>query len=269
METKNKKHRNKGMIKGQKGLNYATFIRVNNVNNCTIPPANKEDLVEVEMYGHKFFACKYVDASGNGKHGTANKWYKEMRPAKKQRTSKTDSYFTTKKPWYIYSTKKRKETKVETIDSLLEARANAKMLSWDRKNPAPKMPKIEDSDIFKNDENIAKNYKEACEKHKDARSKVFEKAKLYAKSLFDKGILYGRFLIADGKYTEKNGNGYPVELGIIKGSNKNLKAQDKTNELRKKHTNLVATKLKTETDEKIFMPKNNGHIVLPELKQAA
>lgn len=270
METKNKKHRNKGMIKSQKGKNYATFMRLYHVNNCTIPSAKKEDLVEVEMYGHKFFACKHVTSDGNGKIGSAHKWIEEIRPKKKQRTNKTDPYYTTKRPWYIATAKDFKHsTKEETVESLLESRAMAKMLKWDRKNPVPKLPKVENNDMFKNDENIMKDHEDACKKHKEARQIAFEKAKEYAKKLYEKGILYGRFMLADSKYTEANGEAYPVRLSIVKGSEKEQKAQKETNKLRKKHQNLVATKLKTETGEKIFMPKNDKGIVLPELKKAA
>ena len=54
MEKKIKKRRNKGMLPSQKGLNYATFMKLHNVNSCTIPKAKDENLVAVNMYGHEF-----------------------------------------------------------------------------------------------------------------------------------------------------------------------------------------------------------------------
>ena len=239
-----KKHRNKGMIKSQIGLNYATFIKLYNVNHNTIGDSKQPK------------EAKWLEGE----------WYIKMRDArKKQLNSKNDGpkewpTFTQKhKPWYFLTKKESKEIqkrhakKQQTYDEYIDSLVNAKMFKWYRNNPEPEIKKEGMKNMFSN---------EFIEQWKEKEAVAKERAKKFILSVYDKGNLYGRFLIGKDSYTD----GYSIKMGVVSEG----KAQKKTNTLRKSHMNLVSTMFKNKRKEKIFIPKDeSGEMLLPELKKVA
>lgn len=265
MEKKIKKRRNKGMLPSQKGLNYATFMKLHNVNSCIIPKAKDEDLVAVNMYGHEFLACKYVKSNGNGKSGKENKWYKDLKPKTEYVSIKDhikihDGHknLNNLKPWY-YLTKKESKLiqlkhipKKQTFEDFIEGMTKCKMFNWYKKHPMPINKNKDMKDMFED---------QFVEQWKQQEKEAIVRAREFVLSVYDKCKLYGRFKIGQDKYTE----GYSVELGTVRKD----KVQQKTNTLRKQNSNLVATKIVTKNEEKIILPKDKNGVVLAEYKQAA
>lgn len=254
MENKVKKHRNKGMIKSQKGLNYATFMKLFNVNKNTIPPANPDDLVAVNMYGHEFLACKHVKNNGNGKKGNANSWYKELKP-KVQREDKPSEWpiwaHKPRHPWFYLTKKESKQIQarhtkhIQTKEEYLESMTDCKMFKWYRKNKQPKQ-------IIDGVKNMF--YDQELSNWKDQEQQARQRAKDFIVSVYDKKPLYGRFMIGPDKYSE----GYPIKMGTSSAAS----VQQDTNKLRKKHMSLVATKIGEGDSERIILPKDKDGVVL-------
>lgn len=262
MEKKEKKRRNKGMLPSQKGLNYATFMKLHNVNSSCIPKAKDEDLVATNLYGHEFLACKYVKSNGNGKKGNANSWYKELKP-KVIIEDKPSEYpwwaHKPRRPWYYLTKKESKQIQIkhmpkkQTFEDFIEGMTKCKMFNWYKKHPKPVNKDKMMQDLFEN---------QFVAQWKEEEEKAIVRAREFVLSVYDKCKMYGRFKTGEDTYTE----GYSVEIGTVQKS----KAQQKTNNLRKQNPNLVATKVVNKNSEKIILPKNkDGDVMIAEYKQAA
>lgn len=139
-----------------------------------------------------------------------------------------------------------KMNKTQYMEKLVEH----KLAKWERKNPAPEAMFVED-----------------VEKWKQERENMKERFRDFVVSIYDKLLLTGRFVLAkenSASYMEEkvaelkdiNGEGHRVNE-LPKDSKLMKKAQKKTNEVKTKHPNLVATNLKDHKRQK-------GRIILPQ-----
>lgn len=139
-----------------------------------------------------------------------------------------------------------KMNKTQYMEKLVEH----KLAKWERKNPAPEAMFVED-----------------VEKWKQERENMKERFRDFVVSIYDKLLLTGRFVLAkenSASYMEEkvaelkdiNGEGHRVNE-LPKDSKLMKKAQKKTNEVKTKRPNLVATNLKDHKRQK-------GRIILPE-----
>lgn len=135
-----------------------------------------------------------------------------------------------------------------------EALVQHKLAKWERNNPKP----AEEDDMFK---------EEFVTPWKIARNKAEERIRDFVVSMYDKLLLTGRFKInknGQATYQEEkiaeikdiNGEGHHVN-DLNKNSKLLKKAQEITNKVHAKHSNLVASNLR---DHK----KQKGRIILPK-----
>lgn len=139
-----------------------------------------------------------------------------------------------------------KMNKTQYMEKLVEH----KLAKWEHKNPAPEDMFIED-----------------VEKWKQERENMKERFRDFVVSIYDPLSLTGRFVVAKenattyqeeevAKIKDINGEGHRVNE-LPKDSKLMKKVQKKTNEVKAKRPNLIATNLKDHKRQK-------GRIVLPE-----
>ena len=162
-------------------------------------------------------------------------------------------------PTRIKSTSLHKDPVKMNRVQYMEKLTEHKLAKWERKNPCP----VYSPDLFYSQEEFNKD----VEKWKQERENMKERFRDFVVSIYDKLLLTGRFVLAkknSASYMEEkvaelkdiNGEGHRVNE-LPKDSPLIKKAQKKTNEIKAKRPNLVATNLK---DHK----KQKGRIILPQ-----
>ena len=251
-----KKSRNvRAKVRRRKVAHIAAYSRKYTVNNCTIPKANPDDIIDIEydwgiVKGTKGGSWKNPK-DGYPQPKSMMKKHVELIYDKHAHTTVrmcTASTFPTKK----YDDYQKMLWKNLGKAAKMEAYTQHKLKKWEKKHPKP----CPSDDLFK-DEYIPLWEKE----HEDALIRIRD----FVVSMFDKLPLSGRFKHADDKYVEEhiadikviNGEGHKVNELNPKKSKLLKKAQKITDETKAKRVNLIATNLKDHVRKK-------GRMILPK-----
>ena len=244
-------------VRRRKVANLAAMSRQFSVRNCTIPKADKNEIIEIKM--------PWGTATGTKWHGykIPDEGYPQHKPMMKKHiewiynkeTHKTEkvhvaSTFPTKK----FDTYQKKLWKNLGKAAKMELYTQDKLKKWEKKHPKP----CPSDDLFK-DEFIP-----AWEKD---REEALIRIRDFVVSMFDKLPLTGRFKVSEtgtAQYQEEkiaelkdiNGDGHRVNE-LDKNSKLLKKAQETVNKVHAKRTNLVAGNLK---DHK----RHKGRMILPK-----
>lgn len=241
-------------VRRRKVAHLAAKSRQFSVRNCTIPSANKEDIIDIK------YEWGTVKGTKGGGWNIPKEGYPQVKPMMKRHcewiynkeTHKTDkviveSTFPTQK--YVDIQKKLWKNLGQAAK--MELYVQDKLKKWEKKHPKP----CPDDDLFK-DEMIP-----AWEHEKE---QALIHIRNFVVSMFDKLPLVGRFKTGTAVYQEKlvaelkdhNGEGHKVN-DLEKNSKLLKKAQKVTNKVHAKHANLVCTNL---GDHK----RKHGRIILPK-----
>lgn len=242
-------------VRRRKVANLAAFSRQFTVKNCTIPKANKDDIIDIK------YPWGVVKGTKGGDWNIPKEGYPQPKNLRKrihgQKWIKYKDGTIELKKWDHPSEfpnpqdyQKKLWKNLSKADKM-KAYEEDKMKKWERKHPKP----CPTDDLFK-DEFIPIWEKEREEASKRIRDFVV--------SMFDKLPLTGRYKESDNKFTEKpvaelkdqNGDGHRVNE--LDSKSKLLdKAQKVTNEEKRKNAKLVATNLKDHKRQK-------GRVILPK-----
>lgn len=242
-------------VRRRKVANLAAFSRQFTVKNCTIPKANKDDIIDIK------YPWGVVKGTKGGGWNIPKEGYPQPKNLRKrihgQKWIKYKDGTVELKKWDHPSefpnpqNYQKKLWKNLSKADKMKAYEEDKMKKWERKHPKP----CPTDDLFK-DEFIPIWEKEREEASKRIRDFVV--------SMFDKLPLTGRYKEGDNKFTEKpvaelkdqNGDGHRVNE--LDSKSKLLdKAQKVTNEEKRKNAKLVATNLKDHKRQK-------GRVILPK-----
>lgn len=242
-------------VRRRKVANLAAFSRQFTVKNCTIPKANKDDIIDIK------YPWGVVKGTKGGDWNIPKEGYPQPKNLRKrihgQKWIKYKDGTVELKKWDHPSefpnpqNYQKKLWKNLSKADKMKAYEEDKMKKWERKHPKP----CPTDDLFK-DEFIPIWEKEREEASKRIRDFVV--------SMFDKLPLTGRYKEGDNKFTEKpvaelkdqNGDGHRVNE--LDSKSKLLdKAQKVTNEEKRKNAKLVATNLKDHKRQK-------GRVILPK-----
>lgn len=244
-------------VRRRKVANLAAISRQFSVRNCTIPKADKNEIIEIKMpwgtvtgtkwHGYKIPDEGYPQSKLLHKHIYGEKWIKHKDGTVELYKYDYPSTFPTKK----YEEIQKKLWKNLGKAAKMELYTQDKLKKWQKKHPKP----CPSDDLFK-DEFIP-----AWEKE---REEALIRIRDFVVSMFDKLPLTGRFKTGEHKYDEEkiadikdiNGDGHKVNE-IDKNSKLIKKAQDTVNKVHAKRTNLVAGNLR---DHK----RTKGRIILPQ-----
>lgn len=242
-------------VRRRKVANLAAFSRQFTVKNCTIPKANKDDIIDIK------YPWGVVKGTKGGDWNIPKEGYPQPKNLRKrihgQKWIKYKDGTVELKKWDHPSEfpnpqdyQKKLWKNLSKADKM-KAYEEDKMKKWERKHPKP----CPTNDLFK-DEFIPIWEKEREEASKRIRDFVV--------SMFDKLPLTGRYKEGDNKFTEKpvaelkdvNGEGHRVNE--LDSKSKLLdKAQKVTNKEKRKNAKLVATNLKDHKRQK-------GRVILPK-----
>lgn len=242
-------------VRRRKVANLAAFSRQFTVKNCTIPKANKDDIIDIK------YPWGVVKGTKGGDWNIPKEGYPQPKNLRKrihgQKWIKYKDGTVELKKWDHPSEfpnpqdyQKKLWKNLSKADKM-KAYEEDKMKKWERKHPKP----CPADDLFK-DEFIPIWEKEREEASKRIRDFVV--------SMFDKLPLTGRYKEGDNKFTEKpvaelkdkTGEGHRVNE--LDSKSKLLdKAQKVTNEEKRKNAKLVATNLKDHKRQK-------GRVILPK-----
>lgn len=248
----------------RKVANLAANSRQHTVRNCTIPKADKEEIIDIKVpwskepiKGTKWHAYKmpdegYPQPKNLRKRTRGTKW---VRNKTEENNFKVDFCVPEK---YDYKSEFPDAHAHEKMlwknlgkAAKMKAYEDEKMKKWERKHPKP----CPTDDLFK-DEYIPLWEKE--------REEALIRIRDFVVSMFDKLPLTGRYKESENKFTEKpvaelkdvNGEGHRVNE--LDSKSKLLdKAQKATNKEKAKNAKLVATNLK---DHK----RKKGRVILPK-----
>ena len=252
----------------RKVANLAAYSRQRSVRNCTIPKADKEEIIDIKVpwskepiKGTKWHAYKmpdegYPQPKNLRKRTRGTKW---VRNKTEENSFKVDFCVPEK---YDYKSEFPDAHAHEKMlwknlgkAAKMKAYEDEKMKKWERKHPKP----CPTDDLFK-DEYIPLWEKE--------REEALIRIRDFVVSMFDKLPLTGRYKTGEHKFEEKqiaeikdiNGEGHKVNE--LKKDSKLLKhAQKKVNEASAKSEKFVAGNLR---DHK----RKKGRIILPERRAA-
>ena len=241
-------------VRRRKVAHLAARSRQFSVRNCTVPTANKEDIIDIK------YEWGTVKGTKGGGWNIPKEGYPQYKPMMKRHCEwiynkeihKTEkvivkSTFPTKK--YVEIQKKLWKNLGQAAK--MELCVQDKLKKWEKKHPKP----CPDDDLFK-DEMIP-----AWEHEKE---QALIHIRDFVVSMFDKLPLVGRFKTGTAVYQEKliaelkdhNGEGHKVN-DLKKNSKLLKKAQKVTDKVHAKHANLVCTNL---GDHK----RKHGRIILPQ-----
>ena len=241
-------------VRRRKVAHLAARSRQFSVRNCTVPTANKEDIIDIK------YEWGTVKGTKGGGWNIPKEGYPQYKPMMKRHCEwiynkeihKTEkvivkSTFPTKK--YVEIQKKLWKNLGQAAK--MELYVQDKLKKWEKKHPKP----CPDDDLFK-DEMIP-----AWEHEKE---QALIHIRDFVVSMFDKLPLVGRFKTGTAVYQEKliaelkdhNGEGHKVN-DLKKNSKLLKKAQKVTDKVHAKHANLVCTNL---GDHK----RKHGRIILPQ-----
>ena len=244
-------------VRRRKVANLAAKSRQFSVRNCTIPKADKNEVIEIKMlwgtvtgtkwHGYKIPNEGYPQPKSMMKkhveliYDKGSKWTKKILVASTFPTKKFDDY--QKKLWKNLG----KAAK-------MEAYTQDKLKKWEKKHPKP----CPDDDLFKD---------EFIPQWEHEREEALIRIRDFVVSMFDKLPLTGRFKISEtgtAQYQEEkiaelkdiNGDGHRINE-MSKDSKLLKKAQETVNKVHAKRTNLVAGNLKDHKRQK-------GRMILPK-----
>ena len=241
-------------VRRRKVANLAANSRQHTVNNCTIPKAKKEDIIDIK------YSWGTVKGTKGGGWDIPKEGYPQPKPMMKKHVEmryNKETHMTEKVlVASTFPTKKYENIQKSLWKNLgkaakMKAYEDEKMKKWDRKHPKP----CPTDDLFK-DEFIPMWEKE--------REEALIHIRDFVVSMFDKLPLTGRYKEGENKFTEKpvvelkdvNGEGHRVNE--LDSKSKLLdKAQKATNKEKAKNAKLVATNLK---DHK----RKKGRVILPK-----
>ena len=241
-------------VRRRKVANLAARSKQFSVRNCTITPADKNEIIEIKMpwgtvTGTKWHGYKIPD-EGYPQYKPMMKkhvewiYNKETRKTEKVHVAST---FPTKK----YEDIQKKLWKNLGKAAKMEAYTQYKLKKWEKKHPKP----CPEDDLFKD---------EFIPKWNEEREQALIRIRDFVVSMFDKLPLSGRYKESDSKFIEKpiaeikdiNGEGHRVNE-LDKNSKLLKKAQKITDEAKALNKKLVASNLK---DHK----RNKGRMILPQ-----
>ena len=241
-------------VRRRKVAHLAARSRQFSVRNCTVPTANKEDIIDIK------YEWGTVKGTKGGGWNIPKEGYPQYKPMMKRHCEwiynkeihKTEKVIVKS----TFSTKKYVEIQKKLWKNLgqaakMELYVQDKLKKWEKKHPKP----CPDDDLFK-DEMIP-----AWEHEKE---QALIHIRDFVVSMFDKLPLVGRFKTGTAVYQEKliaelkdhNGEGHKVN-DLKKNSKLLKKAQKVTDKVHAKHANLVCTNL---GDHK----RKHGRIILPQ-----
>lgn len=244
-------------VRRRKVANLAAKSRQFSVRNCTIPKADKNEVIEIKM--------PWGTVTGTKWHGykIPDEGYPQPKPMMKKHvewiynkeTHKTEkihvaSTFLTKK----FDDYQKKLWKNLGKAAKMEAYTQDKLKKWEKKHPKP----CPDDDLFKD---------EFIPQWEHEREEALIRIRDFVVSMFDKLPLTGRFKVSEtgtAQYQEEkiaelkdiNGDGHRVNE-LDKNSKLLKKAQETVNKVHAKRTNLVAGNLKDHKRQK-------GRMILPK-----
>ena len=241
-------------VRRRKVANLAAYSRQHTVRNCTIPKADKNEIIDIKYNWGTVKGTKYHP------YTIPKEGYPQFKPMMKahcervydkeaRRTIKVHvaSTFPTKK----YSDIQKSLWKNLGKAAKMKAYEDEKMRKWERKHPKP----CPDDDLFKEE------YIPLWEKE---REEALIRIRDFVVSMFDRIPLTGRYKQTEQKFVEKpvtelkakNGEGHKVNE-LTEKSKLLDKAQKITNNEKKKNPSLIATNLK---DHK----RKRGRVILPK-----
>lgn len=242
-------------VRRRKVANLAAYSRQHTVRNCTIPKANKNDIIDIKYPWGVVKGTKgggwdipkegYPQCKNLHKRIRGQKWIKHKDGTTELIKWDHPSEFPNPQDY------QKKLWKNLSKEDKMKAYENEKVRKWEKKHPKP----CPEDDLFK-DEFIPKWEKE----HEEALTRIRD----FVVSMFDKLPLTGRYKEGDNKFTEKpvaelkdvNGDGHRVNE--LDSKSKLLdKAQKVTNKEKANNAKLVATNLK---DHK----RKKGRVILPK-----
>ena len=242
-------------VRRRKVANLAANSRRYSVRNCTIPKADKSEIIEIKMpwgtvIGTKWHAYKMPE-EGYPQPKSMMKKHVEMRYNKETHMTEkvlVASTFPTKK----YEDIQKSMWKNIGKAAKMKAYEDEKMKKWEKKYPKP----CPTDDLFKD---------EFIPAWENEREEALIRIRDFVVSMFDKLPLTGRYKEGDNKFTEKpvaelkdiDGEGHKINDLDPKKSKLLDKAQKVTNKEKANNAKLVATNLK---DHK----RTKGRIILPE-----
>lgn len=288
---KNRRERAK-QVRQRKVVALAAYSYTHSVKNSTIPKVDNNKIIEEVSTWNKE---RKLQKTKETAIWDANKWYKEQRDKiKKEIKDNTYStnnltgkykYIGRRKPWYMldthktyhYETRKMKwGDKTDFFRVLSEAEemynrtiikpkgrawfmekiVQHKLAKWERKNPCPVKPNQNPPDMFE---------EEYITPWKAQREIALERIRNFVVSIYDKLPLTGRFKKSDNEFVEervaeikdKQSEGHDINSLDPKESKLLKKAQEKTDKVKAKRTNLVCTNLRDHKRQK-------GRIILPK-----
>lgn len=242
-------------IRRRKVASLAAYSRQHTVRNCTIPKANKDDIIDIKYHwgivkgtkGGEWNIPKegYPQCKNLHKRIHGQKWVKYKDGTVELRKWDYPSEFPNPQDY------QKKLCKNLGKAAKMEAYTQDKMKKWEKKHPKP----CASDDLFKEE------FIPAWEKE---REEALIRIRDFVVSMFDKLPLTGRYKEGDNKFTEKpvaelkdkNGDGHRVNE--LDSKSKLLdKAQKATNKEKANNAKLVATNLK---DHK----RKKGRVILPK-----
>ena len=243
-------------VRRRKVANLAAISRKKSVKNNTIPPVDKNNLIEKEVKWGKITVVK-----GKADYTIPKEGYPQPKCLKHSHKNKKGEKI--KSNFEVF------ENKYNAYKKLIKLGVNSawyreqlvrhKMDKWDRKNPAPINTESNQKDLFEEEFMIP---------YRAKRDMALERIRDFVNAIYDKLPLTGRFKSSEDKFVEEpvakikdiNAEGHDIN-NLDPNKSKIIKiAQNKTNEVKAKRTNLVCTNLK---DHK----RNHGRIILPKAAQ--
>lgn len=242
-------------VRRRKVADLAAYSRQHTVRNCTIPKANKDDIIDIK------YPWGVVKGTKGGGWNIPKEGYPQPKNLHKricgQKWVKTWNHKPDNMVWDYPSEfpnpqdYQKKLWKNLSKEDRMKSYEDEKVRKWEKKHPKP----CPEDDLFK-DEFIPKWEKE----HEEALTRIRD----FVVSMFDKLPLTGRYKESDSKFVEKpvtelkdvNGDGHRVNE--LDSKSKLLdKAQKATNKEKANNAKLVATNLK---DHK----RKKGRVILPK-----
>ena len=242
-------------VRRRKVANLAAYSRQFTVKNCTIPAADKNEIIDIKMpwgtvKGTKWHGYKMPDKGYPQPKSMMKKHVEWIYNKETRKTEKilVPSTFPTKK----FDDYQKSLWKNLGKAAKMKAYEDEKIKKWERKHPKP----CPDDDLFKDEMIPAWNHE---------REQAIERIRDFVVSMFDKLPLTGRYKEGENKFIEKpvaelkdkDGEGHKINDLDPKKSKLLNKAQKATNKEKAKNAKLVATNLK---DHK----RKKGRVILPE-----
>lgn len=200
-----------------------------NVNNCTIPQPDTNNIIEIECPWNE--SRKLVGTKDTA-IWTAGKWYKEARAAAYSRINESKKkkgifYHNKRRPWFMLSARQEKEMYNRTVKKRMtreerwEALAQAKLAKWEKKNPCPIKDNVNEPDLFE------AQYLPQWQAERDA---ALERFRDFVVSVYDKLHIVGNRVVKEpyghmkestvAEVKDVDGKGHDVRYPNLKPTDK-------------------------------------------------